>query len=119
MRTPCDLRDGSRTDAAILNVHNWFRARTWAGPGWSLDGGGSEQGHSDGAGAADAEGELGAAAVAEPADDEGSQGREAVPGVVVEAEHATAQVVGARELDRGVRVRGVAREEDPADEEEE
>ena len=66
---------------------------------------------------ADDERELGAAAVAHPADEQRAERREAVPGVVVEAEHAAADVVRARELDRRVRVGGVAREEDAADEE--
>src|SRR3954451_19503393 len=51
-------------------------------------------------GAGDGEGERRSAGGAQPGDEERPEGREAVPRVVVEAEDATADVVGACELDR-------------------
>src|SRR6266480_3443348 len=107
----------SRNDASLrllyVPVPGWLTSRRSGGelggrfradtppdePPRRLDGRRARHGHREARRAADGEGELGAAPVAHPADEQRAQRREAVPGVVVDPEHAAADMVGARELD--------------------
>src|SRR3954462_7625912 len=84
---------------------------------WRLDGGRAADRHHETGDPADRERQLGAPDVAPPADEQGAERREAVPGVVVEPEYPPADVIRARELEHRIRVRAEAREEDAGDEE--